>query len=95
MELACKVPERNSSGYCNCNGSKNLVAIHEADLQLMFAILLNWFWMRPSPPPYYIGYKKENLQEHIRVKLYLVKNKKGKNNINDSDWPTPDIRERR
>jgi hypothetical protein len=47
--------------------------------------------MKPPPPTHYVGHEKEHLQKHIRVKLYLVKQKKEQGNIDQPDGPAPDI----
>ncbi|GCC52624.1 hypothetical protein SanaruYs_28610 [Chryseotalea sanaruensis] len=47
--------------------------------------------MRPTPPTCQVGHKEKSLQKHIRVKLHLVKEKEEKDNIDNTNWPTPDI----
>ena len=49
------------------------------------------FWICPTPPANQVRDEKENLQEHIRIKLHLEKQKEKKCDVDQADGPAPDV----
>ena len=66
-----------------------LFALHVTHAQFMFAILLKCFWMRPPPPSDEVGDEVEDVQKHIRIELYLIKQKEEQHHVDQSYRPIP------
>lgn len=59
--------------------------------QLLSSIFFPFFRMRPTPPADNIRHEKKCVQEHIGIKLNLVKQKKEEDGVDYPDRPVEDV----
>jgi hypothetical protein len=58
---------------------------------MLLPVFLACLRVGPAPPSHQVGDEEKHLQEHIRIQLYLIKQKEQQHHINDADRPAPDI----